>query len=308
MVAIEPGYIALYHSGELKRRALALEARLASCDLCPRECRVRRTAGETGTCRTERWAKVASFNPHFGEERPLVGANGSGTIFFASCNLLCSFCQNWDISHLNRGTEVTSRQLASIMLQLQELGCHNINFVTPTHVIPQILEALPAAVEKGLRIPLVYNTGGYDMVESLKLLEDVFDIYMPDFKFWDPVSAERFCHAGDYPERAREAVREMHRQVGDLQVNRAGIAVRGLLLRHLVMPDNVAGTGEIMRFIAAEISPETYVNIMAQYSPLYRSDEDPRINRRITRQEYIRALESAREAGLTRLDSRLRLA
>jgi putative pyruvate formate lyase activating enzyme len=299
-----PSYLRLHRQGVLQQRAESAQKLLEHCVLCPRECGVNRAEGATGTCRTARWAKVASASPHFGEERPLVGKNGSGTVFFASCNLLCSFCQNWDISHLNRGTEVTSRQLASIMLQLQDIGCHNINFVTPTHVVPQVLAALPAAVERGLHIPLVYNTGGYDKVETLKLLEGVFDIYMPDFKFWDPVRAKRFCRAEDYPERAREAIREMHRQVGDLQINRCGLAVRGLLLRHLVMPENAAGTKEVMRFISSEISPDTYVNIMDQYSPLFRADEDPGINRRITRGEYRQALESAREAGLTRLDNR----
>ncbi len=302
----DASYLKLYREGILEEKVREALKLLDECRICPRECSVNRNKRETGFCKTGRWSKIASFSPHFGEERPLVGKYGSGTIFFSSCNLLCSFCQNYDISHLNKGSEVLPKELASIMIRLQDMGCRNINFVTPSHVIPQILEALFIAVQMGLRVPLVYNTGAYDKVESLKLLDGIFDIYMPDFKFWDSQWAETFCSAADYPEKAASAIREMHRQVGDLMINRAGLAVRGLLVRHLVMPEDVSGTRNIMRFLAEEISTETYLNVMDQYSPLYRADEDPRINRRIKRAEYERALRWAREAGLKRLDQRRR--
>ena len=248
---------------------------------------------------------MASAAPHFGEESSLVGTAGSGTIFFSSCNLLCSFCQNYDISHYNAGTETTAEQLASMMLDLQGCGCHNINFVTPTHVVPQILEALPAAIERGLNIPLVYNCGGYENVKTLQLLEEVFDIYMPDFKFWDNRWADVLCNAPDYREMAETALKEMFRQVGDLTVSQSGIAERGLIVRHLVMPNEVTGTENILRFLAAEISPHTYVNVMDQYRPCYRADSDPKINRRIMCSEFDQALTWAREAGLMRLDKRV---
>jgi putative pyruvate formate lyase activating enzyme len=250
---------------------------------------------------------VASYNPHFGEEDPLVGTNGSGTIFFTNCNLLCVFCQNWEISHLGEGSEVDSKTLAGMMLQLQRMGCHNINFVTPTHVVPQILDGLTYAVEGGLDVPLVYNTGGYDAVETLRLLDGIFDIYMPDFKFWDPEMAGRYLKAADYPEKAREAIREMHRQVGDLVLDENGIALRGVLLRHLVMPGGVAGTREIMRFIAGEISPDTYVNIMDQYRPCGNAAKYSPLDRCITHDEFEGALKAAREEGIGRFDRRSRL-
>ncbi len=249
---------------------------------------------------------VSSFTPHFGEEDPLVGTDGSGTIFMTNCNLLCVFCQNWEISHLGEGSEVDSKTLAGMMLQLQRLGCHNINFVTPTHVVPQILDALAYAVDSGLNVPLVYNTGGYDSVGTLKLLEGVFDIYMPDFKFWDPEMARRYLKAPDYPDRAKDAIREMHRQVGDLALNDKGIAQKGVLLRHLVMPEGVAGTREIMRFIAREISPDTYVNIMDQYHPCGKASKYPPLDRCITHDEYEEALRAAREEGIRRFDRRER--
>ena len=229
----EPAYLKLYREGVLQERAREAVERLRECRLCPRECGVNRLEGEQGFCQTERRAMVSSAGPHFGEESPLVGSHGSGTIFFSSCNLLCSFCQNYDISHLREGAEVEPGTLAGAMLQLARGGCHNINFVTPSHVVPQILEALIPAVEGGLSVPLVYNTGGYDSVETLKLLDGVFDTYMPDFKFWDNEWAKRFCLADDYRERAMEALREMHRQVGDLEIDEAGVATRGLLVRHL---------------------------------------------------------------------------
>jgi putative pyruvate formate lyase activating enzyme len=301
----EPSYVELYRQGDLQRRTIEALDALESCTLCPRECGANRLADHQGYCKTGRRAKVASAGPHFGEESPLVGRYGSGTIFISSCNLLCAFCQNYDISHYNQGTEVGPRQLAAMMLDLADRGCHNINFVTPTHVVPQILEALPYAVEHGLRVPLVYNSGGYDRVSTLKLLDGIFDIYMPDFKFWEGRWSEVFCKAPDYREVAKEAFREMHRQVGDLVMDESGIAQRGLLVRHLVMPNEVAGTREIMQFLAEEISPNTYVNVMDQYWPCYMADTDPKINRRITHTEYQRALEWALGAGLKRLDKRI---
>ena len=301
-----PSYAKLHEKGLLKDRAARAVSLLADCRLCPRGCGADRMQGETGFCRTGRRARVASFGPHFGEESPLVGSHGSGTIFFSSCNLLCSFCQNYEISHLRQGKEVSAQDLAGMMLDLQEKGCHNINFVTPSHVVPQILEALVMAVEAGLAIPLVYNTGGYDTVASISLLRDVFDIYMPDFKFWDEEPAEALCSAPDYREAICTAIREMHDQVGDLVMDERGIAWRGLLVRHLVMPGGLAGTGEVMRFLAREISRNTYVNVMDQYRPCYRAADQEGINRRITAQEYEEALNAARKAGVTRLDARVR--
>ena len=298
----EPSYRKLHESGALEERIVSALEALKSCRVCPRDCRVDRTGGETGRCRTGRYASVASFSPHFGEESPLVGSGGSGTIFFSSCNLLCSFCQNYEISHFNEGAPAGPQELADMMLRLQKAGCCNINFVSPSHVAPQILEALPPAIEGGLSVPLIYNTGGYDNIETLRLLDSVIDIYMPDFKFWDPAPAAAYCSAPDYPEKARAALKEMHAQVGDLVTDDRGIAVRGLLVRHLVMPGGVADTARIMSFIAEEISKKTYVNVMDQYRPCYRAREDGNISRRITRREYEEALKSADDAGLTRLD------
>jgi putative pyruvate formate lyase activating enzyme len=249
---------------------------------------------------------VSSYGPHFGEEDPLAGTNGSGTIFITNCNLLCVFCQNWEISHLGEGSQVTSKNLAGMMLHLQRQGCHNINFVTPTHVIPQILNALPYAIKDGLNVPLVYNTSGYDAVESIKLLEGIFDIYLPDFKFLDPEMASEYLKVPDYPERAKEAIKEMHRQVGDLTIDENDVASRGILLRHLVMPSGVADTRKIMRFIAREISSETYVNIMDQYSPCGSTSKYPSLDRKITHGEYEAAVSTAREEGIARLDRRIR--
>jgi putative pyruvate formate lyase activating enzyme len=301
---MHPSYLRAYEDGRLARRVSESQRWLNKCSLCPRMCKVNRLVDEKGTCRTGRLAVVASYGAHFGEEDPLVGTNGSGTIFFTHCNLYCLFCQNYDISHGGEGVPVTADQLANMMIELQRQGCHNINFVTPSHVIAQILEALPLAIESGLRIPLVYNCGGYERVAALKLLAGIVDIYMPDFKFWDEAVARSLCAAADYPERARQALREMHRQVGDLRLDAAGIAQRGLLVRHLVLPRGVAGTRPILRFIAREISPDTYVNVMDQYRPcgdaLGRAD----IGRGITTAEYDEALSIAREEGLRRLDER----
>lgn len=299
----EPSYLKLYRKGKLQDRIDQAVKLMKDCTLCPRECHVDRLSGELGFCRTGEKAKVASLHAHFGEEAPLVGDSGSGTIFFRSCNLLCSFCQNYDISHDAEGGEVEPKDLAVMMLSLQRRGCHNINFVTPSHVVSQILQGLSIAVGQGLHVPLVYNTGGYDKVETLKILDGIFDIYMPDFKFWEERWTEKFCNAPDYRKIVVAAIKEMHRQVGDLVVDESGIAVKGLLVRHLVMPNNAANTREIMEFLAEKISKDTYVNVMDQYHPCGKAIADPTINRRITRSEYAEAVRWAREAGLHRLDS-----
>jgi putative pyruvate formate lyase activating enzyme len=265
---------------------------------------VNRLQGERGVCQTERQAVVSSYSPHFGEEEPLVGRGGSGTIFLTHCNLLCVFCQNYEISHLGEGVPVAAADMAAMMLFLQGRGCHNINFVTPTHVVPQILEALPEAIEKGLHVPLVYNCGGYEEVATLRLLDGIFDIYMPDFKFWDSTVAEQFCTAPDYPEKARAAVKEMYAQVGDLTLDGDGVALRGLLVRHLVMPGGLVGTREVMRFLATEISMNTYVNVMSQYRPCGEAHRFPELGRSVTLEEYQEALSMAEQEGIRRLDAR----
>ena len=302
----EPAYMALFRSGELHRRAGEALDRLSHCLVCPRDCGVDRMANKTAACHTGRYAQVSHCFAHFGEEDCLRGWNGSGTIFFSMCNLRCVFCQNFEISQILRGPEVRPERLAGMMLELQAAGCHNINFVTPEHVVPQILEALPLAVERGLRLPLVYNTSAYDSLDSLHLLDGVFDIYMPDFKFWDPALSLLYVKARDYPEAARRNMQEMHRQVGALKLDENGLAKRGVLVRHLVMPGEIAGTEAIMRFLAEEISPDTYVNIMDQYYPAGRVSETQfvEINRRIGAGEYRRAIAAARAAGLWRLDAR----
>ncbi|MDH7596627.1 MAG: radical SAM protein [Methanothrix sp.] len=283
---------------ELQSRAEEAIRRLEHCDICPRRCGVNRADGELGFCRTGRLAKVSSAGPHYGEEPPLVGYHGSGTIFFAGCNLACVFCQNYEISQLDMGVEVTAERLAGIMMHLQLTGCHNVNLVTPTHVVPQILEALVIACEMGLSIPLVYNSGGYDSVETLRLLDGIIDIYMPDAKYGSDEMAIRYSNAPGYVEVMKAAIREMHRQVGDLVIEN-GIAVRGLLVRHLVLPNNLAGTEEVVRFIS-ELSKNTYINIMDQYRPEYRADQYTELSRRITLSEYREALRLARAAGLSR--------
>lgn len=293
-----PAYLNLSAS-ELKERIQALYELASPCRLCPRECGARRDQGERGFCRTGLKPWVASFGPHFGEERELVGRYGSGTIFFSGCNLGCVFCQNFTISQLGEGEEVSVDDLARMMLRLQRLGCHNVNLVTPTHQAPMILEALALAREGGLEIPLVWNCGGYESVEALRLLDGVVDIYMPDFKYGDDEAAARYSAAPDYFARACAALKEMHRQVGDLVV-KGGIAVRGLIVRHLVLPTGLAGTERVLRFIRDEISPNTYVNIMAQYYPTHRAWEFPELARRITSEEYKRALSLAQGLGLRR--------
>lgn len=300
----EAAYVAAHRAGKLAEKVETALEMLRDCTVCPRNCHVNRLEGELGFCETGRHAMISSANPHFGEETPLVGRNGSGTIFFTSCNLKCIFCQNYEISHLMEGRTVEPEDLAAVMLKLQSIGCHNINFVTPSHVVPQILEALLHAVEKGLKVPLVYNSGGYDSVETLRVLDGAVDIYMPDFKFVDPDISRMLMDAEDYPERAKEALKEMHRQVGDLQTDDDGIALRGLLVRHLVMPDDLAQTRLSMRFIAEHVSKNTYVNVMSQYRPCGRAFEDERLARALTTEEYVRAVEEAKDEGITRLDER----
>lgn len=303
----EPAYLALYRSGELQRRAAEAVSSLAACRTCPRACAADRQAGKLGTCQVGRYAQAASYFPHHGEEDCLRGWRGSGTIFFAGCGLRCRFCQNWETSQGGPAPEHGPEDLAEMMLALQAAGCHNINFVTPSHVVPQILEALVPAVELGLRLPLVYNTSGYDTLDTLRLLDGVIDIYMPDFKFWDPEQALRYVKARDYPEVARAAIREMHRQVGALAFDEHGLALRGVLVRHLVMPGDVAGTPEILRFLAGQVAPDTYVNVMAQYRPAGEvgAAKYPEINRPVLTSEYAAAVQTARALGL-RLDGRRR--
>jgi len=285
---------------ELKKRIEEAYKILEECRLCPRECGVNRLKGEKGFCKSGALPTISSSGPHFGEEPPLVGTHGSGTIFLTWCNLCCIYCQNYTISHLGEGREISLEEFASQMLSLQKRGCHNINFVTPTHFVSQILAALEIAIEKGLNIPLVYNTGGYDQIETLKLLDGIFDIYMPDIKYSDSVIAEKYSSgASDYPEVVKKALKEMHRQVGDLVIEN-GIAQRGLLIRHLVLPNNLAGTKEAMRFIANGLSKNSYVNVMAQYHPEYKAYQYPLINRPPTAEEYRKALEMAKREGLHR--------
>jgi putative pyruvate formate lyase activating enzyme len=297
-------YLTLHEHGTLAERIAEAEKMLSPCRVCPRNCKVDRLSDEKGVCQTGSKALVSSYAPHFGEESPLVGSGGSGTIFLTHCNLLCLFCQNFEISHLGEGLETEAGQLASMMISLQRQGCHNINFVTPSHVVPQILSALPIAIEKGLTVPLVYNSSGYDSPETLKLLEGIVDIYMPDFKFWNRESAKRYANAPDYPEVARDAVLEMHRQVGDLVLDDDGVAVKGLLVRHLVMPGGLNETGEIMGFLARKVSRDTYVNVMDQYRPCGKAYQCPPIDRRLNKDEYQEAIELSRDAGLRRLDER----
>jgi len=299
----EPAYLALERSGELARRESDLWQLYASCRCCPRACGANRLEGETGVCQATAQPKVKSAFSHFGEEAPLVGANGSGTVFFSHCNLLCVFCQNWEINHRGDGTLVSHQVLAEMMLELQASGCHNINLVTPTHVVPNIVRALRLAIPKGLRLPLVYNTGGYDALDVIEMLDGIVDIYLPDFKFQDGEMAAKYSfEASDYPEVAAAVIKEMHRQVGDLIVDERGVARRGLIVRHLVMPHNVAGTDRFVRWVADELSPDTWVNLMAQYRPEHRAHEFPDISRRLTAEEWAQALGWARAAGLRILE------
>jgi putative pyruvate formate lyase activating enzyme len=300
----EPAFVELHATGELAKRADELWAIMEACQLCPRRCGANRIQGESGFCGTPGATLVVSaFHQHFGEERPLVGYGGSGTIFLTHCNLRCVFCQNWEISQLGIGIERTTDELAEMMLQLQKVGCHNINLVTPTHYAALILKALDIAAEAGLRLPIVYNTSGWERLEILKVLDGVVDIYLPDFKYWDSeMSAKYSSGAESYPEITREAILEMHRQVGVAKPARNGIMQRGLMIRHLVMPNETSGSEEIMEWIAADLPKDTYVNIMAQYNPVYKAYDYPEISRRITGEEYKKVVKRAEEAGLTNLD------
>lgn len=300
--SFSPIYIKTYEKGRFEKIEEKAEQMLMSCSVCPRKCGVDRTRGESGFCEAGYLPEVSSYSPHFGEESPLVGHHGSGTIFFTHCNLRCLFCQNYSISHLGEGQAVSVEKLAKMMLELQRLGCHNINFVSPTHFVPQILHALPAAIEGGLSVPLVYNTGGYDSLETLRLLDGVFDIYMPDFKYFRSDVAQRYSQAPDYPQVAKSGLKEMHRQVGDLQLDDKGIALRGLLVRHLVLPEDLAHTREVLHFLSTEISLNTYVNIMDQYYPCGDIPPNSPLQRRITPEEFNQALEWADMEGITRLD------
>ncbi|MBD3174305.1 MAG: radical SAM protein [Armatimonadia bacterium] len=297
-----PSYLNLHQSGELARRAASAMESLGECRICPQDCGVDRLAGETGVCGLAARAAVASHGPHYGEERPLVGQGGSGTVFFSGCNLRCVFCQNYDISHRVAGRRLETDELASAFIDVQRLGCHNLNLVSPTHVLPQVLVALAAACDRGLQIPIVWNSGGYDSLPSLELLDGIVDIYLPDAKYSDPDAAGRLSGARDYPEVNRAALREMHRQVGSLEMGERGVARRGLMIRHLVLPDGLAGSGELARFVAEELSPHTFVNVMGQYRPCFMARSHPGVDRHPTRAEYRRAHEQFRQAGLYRLD------
>ena len=301
-----PGYINLYESGELHRRVEQSLAGLENCRVCPWDCEIDRLADQKKVCRTGRYARVSSHFPHFGEEDCLRGWNGSGTIFFAWCNLRCVFCQNFDISQQEAGTEVGPERLAEMMLELQEMGCHNINLVTPEHVVPQIIEALPFAIKGGLNLPIVYNTSAFDSLDSLYHLEGIVDVYMPDFKYWREDQAKRYVKSPKYPSAARAAIMEMHRQVGDLRFDSHGMARRGVLVRHLVMPDGLEETREIVRFLSEDISPDTYINLMEQYYPAGKvnGEKYQEINRHITTDELEEAFRMAREVGLHRFDER----
>jgi putative pyruvate formate lyase activating enzyme len=297
----QPAYLSLLENGELHKRVYEAYQRLERCELCGVKCRVNRRTDKLGSCRTGELARLSSYGPHMGEEAALRGWRGSGTVFFAGCNLRCQFCQNYDISQMNAGEEVEPQELAAAFLELQKYGCHNINLVTPSHVIPQILAAVEMAAFGGLRLPLVYNTGGYDSVEALQLLDGVVDIYMPDMKYGNSQIARRYSRVINYPTINQDAVREMHRQVGDLQIGVDGLARRGLLVRHLVLPHGLAGTKEVMRFLAEEISLNTYVNIMDQYHPALNAHLYASLNRTITLQEHHEAIEMAKEVGLKNL-------
>jgi len=300
----QPKYLLLLKSGDLKKRAEFLHKRLNACNLCPRNCGVNRIEGEVGICGVGKNAWVSSYGPHFGEEDPLRGWKGSGTIFFSGCNLNCLYCQNSDISQSVSGKEVSEEILAEIMLELQSRGSHNINLVSPTHVCSQIVMALFIAAQRGLHIPIVYNTGGYDSVQTLKILDGIIDVYMPDMKYSQPEIGEDLSGVPDYPYHNQGAVKEMFRQVGDLQLSSRGIAERGLLVRHLILPGNLAGSEKILNFLAGEISPKTYINIMDQYRPSYQASRHAGMSRRITIDEYQTAVDIALRLGLTRLDKR----
>ncbi len=298
-----PAYEKLEREGKLEQRVKQAYALFENCHLCPRRCGVNRKKGEKGFCRAPLKVVVFSAHPHFGEEISLVGQHGSGTIFFSNCNLRCIFCQNWPIAHEGRGQECEDEELAEMMLKLQQIGCHNINLVTPTHVMPNILNATRIALKKGLRLPLMYNTSGYERLEMLKVLDGIVDIYKPDMKYMDSDKAAKYsAGASDYPEVTKKAIVEMNRQVGVLQTDKQGIALRGVIIRHLVMPNRVGGTEKFVKWVAQALPKSTYVNIMPQYRVEYKAYEHPEIARGITVQEFLEAIEWAEKSGLTNLD------
>lgn len=297
-----PAYCKTLQTGELEEKSTALVGLLSSCDICPRKCGVDRIAGEVGICGVGERVWVSSYGPHQGEEDPLSGVNGSGTIFFSGCNLNCLYCQNADISQKLTGMEISTRELANMMLELQGMGCHNINLVSPTHVVPQIAEAIYLAAMDGLTLPVVYNSGGYDSLQTLQYLNGIIDIYMPDMKYSDEKVGREFSDIPSYPAVNQAAVLEMHRQVGNLKISGNGVAERGLLIRHLVLPNGLAGSKQVLRFIAEKISVDTYLNIMDQYRPAYMAYRKIDINRRITRAEYMDIIHYAESLGMTRLD------
>jgi len=302
MPDFQPSYLKLLSSGKFSERVEKAYERLSICDVCAWECPVDRRAGMIGVCRTGMRAKVSSYGPHLGEEDPLRGWRGSGTIFLTRCNLRCQYCQNHDISQSDSGSETEPEDIAVMMLELQSRGCHNINFVSPSHVVPQLMAAVMIAAKAGLKIPLVYNTGGYDSIVMLKLLDGIVDIYMPDMKYADSKIARKYSKIRDYPQVNQAAVREMYRQVGDLKLDNRSVATRGLLVRHLVLPNNLAGTDQIVQFLATEISSDTYLNLMDQYRPTYKAHQYPELNRSITHDEYQAAVQMAQKAGIKNLD------
>ena len=296
--ALYPRYLSAYKDGSLKKKAEMLFSALSRCDICPRNCKVNRLENKQGFCKTGKKAKVYSYFCHHGEEPGISGTNGSGTIFFTNCNLRCVYCQNYEFSQLDKGKETGDEELASFMLELQQEGCHNVNFVTPTHNIPQILMAVVLAVEKGLKIPLVYNSSGYDSVETLRLLEGIFDIYMPDARYFDSHAASRFSQAKDYPAINQAAIKEMRHQVGVVKFSPDEIIEKGLLIRHLVLPNKLSGTEEIMAFIARELGTDTHISLMSQYFPCHKAKDYPELTRRLTLEEYQEAMDSMHSYGL----------
>jgi len=295
---VYPAYLQSYHNGNLSKVIEEAFQMLESCSICPRRCKVNRLKNEKGFCKTGRKAKVCSFMPHHGEEPPISGEQGSGTIFFSSCNMHCVYCQNYAFSQMGEGREVEEEELADFMLQLQDMGCHNLNLVTPIHVLPQILKALSLAIPKGLKLPLVYNTGGYELPEIIKTLDGIVDIYLPDMRYADPGMAIKYSSAPNYPQYNQQSVKEMQRQVGVAKINNRGIIKRGLIIRHLVLPQNIAGTEEIMQFISEALSPETYISLMSQYFPCYQATQSPEIFRRISYEEYAKAQAAMHKYGL----------
>ncbi len=294
-----PSYLDAYHNDRLQEVAETAFALLESCCICPRRCKVNRLKNEKGFCRTGLRPKVCSSMPHHGEEPPISGSRGSGAIFFSECNLACAYCQNFEFSQLGQGREVELEELAKFMLDLQKIGCHNINLVTPTHLMPQILKALVIAINAGLKIPLVYNTGGYELAGIIKLLEGVVYIYLPDMRYFDADMAFKYSEAPDYPKYNQEAIKEMHRQVGIAKMDKYGIVKKGVIVRHLVLPNNISGTDKIMNFIASELSPDSYISLMSQYSPYYKASSFKELSRRLTYQEYLAAKKIMQKYGLS---------